>query len=457
MFLIQLLTLVLLTISKASVGKVDGSHMLYLNDFNNFLSERYNGLTKISDSISNELQVYLKIFCLLYADDTLILAERDKELQKALDSLNTYCNKWALNVNIDKTKVIIFSKGKIKKFKNFKLGENTIDVVDDYVYLGTTFNYNGTFHKAKAKQALQAKKATFSLIRRTKQLNLTFEVSIELFERLIIPILLYGSEIWGYECPKQLQIMFNNAMRMYLRLHRTTPMCMINGELGLKEIAEYIENRMTNFWCNIATGEQSKFSSILYNWTKILYDQDTYKSVWLDKVKTTLDITEMSQLLNDVTNANRNWFKNTIKAKLNTIYAQKWAESVSNNSTCLNYRVMTIVKKPQNYILKLPKQYVYALCKFKCANHRMPIVNGRYLNIPVEERVCTLCQTNALGDEFHYLFECAFFQAQRAKYLLRYYYTHPNMYKMMQLFESPDNQEMLNLAKFTDIILKKFR
>ena len=106
----------------------------------------------------------------------------------------------------------------------------------NYVYLGTTFNYNGTFHKAKAKQALQAKKATFSLIRRTKQLNLTFEVSIELFERLIIPILLYGSEIWGYECPKQLQIMFNNAMRMYLRLHRTTPMCMINGKLGLKEI-----------------------------------------------------------------------------------------------------------------------------------------------------------------------------------------------------------------------------
>ena len=77
---------------------------IYLNDFDNFLSERYNGLTKISDSISNELQVYLKIFCLLYADDTLILAESDKELQKALDSLNTYCNKWELNVNIHKTK-----------------------------------------------------------------------------------------------------------------------------------------------------------------------------------------------------------------------------------------------------------------------------------------------------------------------------------------------------------------
>ena len=175
---------------------------IYLNDFNEFLSEKQNGLSKISDSISNELQIYLKIFCLLYADDTLILAECAEDLQEALEGLHYYCNKWALNVNIDKTKVIIFSKGKIKKFKSFKFGNNTINVVDDYVYLGTTFNYNGTFNKAKAKQALQAKKATFSLITKIKQLNLTFETSIELFERLIIPVLLYGSEIWGYENPK---------------------------------------------------------------------------------------------------------------------------------------------------------------------------------------------------------------------------------------------------------------
>ena len=83
-------------------------------------------------------------------------------------------------------------------------------------------------------------------------------------------------------------------MRKFLRLHKSTPMCMINGELGLKEISEYIENRMINFWSNIATGEESKFSTILYNWVKILYDQSfqtdkndkkTYKSVWVDKIK----------------------------------------------------------------------------------------------------------------------------------------------------------------------------
>ena len=186
---------------------------IYLNDFNQFLSQNYNGLTKVTNSISSQLQIYQRIFCLLYADDTLVLAESAQELQKALDGLHTYCEKWGLNVNTDKTKVIIFSRGKIRKFKSFNFGDGQIDVVDDYIYLGTTFNFNGTFRKAKEKQVAQARKAIYTLITRIKQLGLFFETSIELFERLIIHILLYGSEIWGYENAESLQIMFNKVIR----------------------------------------------------------------------------------------------------------------------------------------------------------------------------------------------------------------------------------------------------
>ena len=76
-----------------------------------------------------ELNVYLKIFCLLYADDTIILAETPAQLLRALDALNSYCNKWGLKVNIEKTKVLIFSKGKVTKHKSFKFGANDIEAV----------------------------------------------------------------------------------------------------------------------------------------------------------------------------------------------------------------------------------------------------------------------------------------------------------------------------------------
>ena len=267
---------------------------IFLNDFKAFLSEKYNGLAKVSDSILRELNTYLKIFCLLYADDTLILAESAAQLQKSLDCLNAYCNRWSLKVNLDKTKVIIFSKGKIRKHKSFAFGNHSVDVVEDYVYLGTTFNYNGKFNKAKAKQVLQAKKATYSLLSEVRKSNLSVDVFKDLFEKLTIPILLYGSEIWGYESTKQVQVMCNNIMRKFLKLHKSTSMCMLIGELGLKQIDEYIDNRMLNFWHNIATGDESKISTILYKWVKVLYDQNIFKSIWLDKVKAAIDGIGMS-------------------------------------------------------------------------------------------------------------------------------------------------------------------
>ena len=83
--------------------------------------------------------------------------------------------------------------------------------------------------------------------------------------------------------------MCNNTLRTFLKLHKSTPMCMLNGEMGIKEIAENIENRMLNIQCNIARGEVSKMSTIFYKWIKALYDKNIYKSVWLNNIKTILD------------------------------------------------------------------------------------------------------------------------------------------------------------------------
>ena len=130
---------------------------------------------------------------------------------------------------------MIFSTGRITRFKSFKFGDESIDVVEDYVYLGTTFNFNGKFHKAMAKQVLQAKKSYYSMLTKVKKHNLDVDVFIDLVEKLVIPTLLYGSEIWGHGDLKQLQTFLNKIMRRFLRLHKSTPMCMINGELGLKK------------------------------------------------------------------------------------------------------------------------------------------------------------------------------------------------------------------------------
>jgi hypothetical protein len=39
--------------------------------------------------------------------------------------------------------------------------------------------------------------------------------------------------------------------------------------------------------------------------------------------------------------------------------------------------------------------------------HKLPVESGRYTKTPYEDQVCTLCQSNEIGDEFHYLLSCS--------------------------------------------------
>ena len=50
------------------------------------------------------------INALMYADDLIIISESKEGLQKQLNKLNEYCKKWKLEVNIKKTKIMIFNR-----------------------------------------------------------------------------------------------------------------------------------------------------------------------------------------------------------------------------------------------------------------------------------------------------------------------------------------------------------
>ena len=39
----------------------------------------------------------------------------------------------------------------------------------------------------------------YSVLRKSRSLHLPIDLQIKLFDSLVLPILLYGSEIWGYE------------------------------------------------------------------------------------------------------------------------------------------------------------------------------------------------------------------------------------------------------------------
>ena len=69
----------------------------------------------MADSLFYEqLDIYIKIFLILYADDTLLFSESLDGMQSLLDELSNYCKIWKLEVNTSKTKCVIFSKRKYR-------------------------------------------------------------------------------------------------------------------------------------------------------------------------------------------------------------------------------------------------------------------------------------------------------------------------------------------------------
>ena len=51
-----------------------------------------------------------RINCLVCADDLVILSESASGLQNCLDAVGIFCSSWGLDINYNKSKVIVFSK-----------------------------------------------------------------------------------------------------------------------------------------------------------------------------------------------------------------------------------------------------------------------------------------------------------------------------------------------------------
>ena len=58
-------------------------------------------------------------------------------------------------------------------------------------------NSNNTFSNAMKKQLDQGHRAQFSMLIKARNLDLPIDNQTKLFESIVCPILLYGSELWG--------------------------------------------------------------------------------------------------------------------------------------------------------------------------------------------------------------------------------------------------------------------
>jgi hypothetical protein len=316
---------------------------IFLKYLESFLSQHYDGLKTASETISDaisdeELLTLIKLYILLYADDTIVMAENPQELQKALDAMFSYCSKFKLSVNISKTKIVIFSRGKVRKHPNFMYGNLPLEVADDYTYLGITFNYNG-FTKAILKQKTQATRAMYALLNKCTKLCLPIDIQLQLFDSMIKPILLYGSEIWGFQNIDELEKVHLKFMKIILRLNKSTPTCMVYGELGTYPLKVSIYSRIVSFWGRLLTGNENKLSLKVYKAMLKLSHNNQDRSQWIDKVKSILNNSGLSYVWDSQSFPSVPWLKQNVHQNGVDQFKQIWNSQITEGRKCLNYRI----------------------------------------------------------------------------------------------------------------------
>ena len=120
---------------------------------------------------------------------------------------------------------------------------------------------------------------------------------------------------------------------------------------------------------------------------------------------------------------------------------------------CITYKLFKTQLHTEKHLLNSNCKDRINLTNLRCLNIKLSICNTIYL---YDTQKCTLCNLDALGDEYHYVLICLYFKQIREQYLKSYYYIRQSFLKLEQLFCSSNITVLLKLAKFSTLISKEF-
>ena len=143
----------------------------------------------------------------LFADDTVLLAESERELQRVVDEFYSVCVRRKLRVNGGKSKVMVFERREVEvvDFSNpyrvsvpvagrceVELGGERMEEVKEFKYLGAVLCKHGEMEGEIRERAVKGRSVIGSLARVMKGRKVSMEVKRGLRNSILLPTLTYG-------------------------------------------------------------------------------------------------------------------------------------------------------------------------------------------------------------------------------------------------------------------------
>ena len=132
--------------------------------------------------------------------------------------------------------------------------------------------------------------------------------------------------------------------------------------------------------------------------------------------------------------------------RMRDISSQEWITEINALSKLRTYTEFKSLLCPEQYLLEVTIPcHRRALSRLRCSNHSLLIESGRINNIELRNRICPLCHSGEIEDEYHFVLICPFYDDLRVN-LPNYYTDNTNRNKFNSLMRSNNSRTIKSLA-----------
>ena len=139
------------------------------------------------------------ICILLYADDIVLIAKNENDLQDMLTMLNTWCVRNEMGIYVSKSNVVHFRPNSFPRSNFvFNCGDCKIEYASKYMYLGLALTEHLDYNITAKIVAQCAGRSLGLLFAKYKSFGgLSYDVYTKLYYSCVVPVITYASSVWG--------------------------------------------------------------------------------------------------------------------------------------------------------------------------------------------------------------------------------------------------------------------
>ena len=394
-----------------TVGLCQGCPLspLLFNCFINDLAQKIKAVGK-GVSIDNGEQICI----LLYADDVVLLAENEADLQSMLNVLSGWCEENCMTVNNTKSKIVHYRSSAVPCTKYvFSCSSSSPEIVDRYVYLGLVIHEHLDWNVTAKVVAQSANRALGLLIAKSKFLGgMPYSVFSKLFDSVVWSVIAYGAAVWGSRKFSCIEAVQHKAQRYYLGTGKYTPSAAVAGDMGW--IPAFIKQYkcVCKQWARYTNMPNDRIIKRIYNYCKNKSSarcQNWYFRV--SKHFTTLNCHKFVQARHRFSSQ---YMFRVLSEKMMNKFTEEWRVAINNSNSrsgtegnkLPTYKLFKRIFGMEQYckIIMSPLHHS-ALAKFHCGVAPLRLETGRYEGLSVSDRICPFCRVH-VEDETHVLLNC---------------------------------------------------